>query len=112
MSLHYAHEKLTTTVWSLVESDLPLRERLLNAWASQGERTPAVDGGALFPDLAERIERLRERLTVVHDGEVGDLAATVRAMTDDEVREVVREILELTSQVEQLYWRDIVTNEA
>ncbi len=59
----YAQEKLRATVTSLADSEGALRDRLLNSYMGQGERTPVVDGGRWYPDLADRIKALHARLT-------------------------------------------------
>ena len=103
----YAQEKLRATVTSLADSEGSLRDRLLNAYLSQGERTPVVDGGQWYPDLADRIKSLHERLTsppAVADE--GPIAASVAALPAEEVRDVVREILDLESCVNDLYWHE------
>ncbi|GEA79921.1 hypothetical protein [Cellulomonas uda] len=111
MSLGYAYEKLSATVSSLADSEGTLRDRLLNAWTSQGVRTPVVDGGAVFPDLARRLDALHKRMSSVREGSEGWIAATVAAMTEEDARAVVREMLELASIVTELHWRDVVRAE-
>lgn len=103
----YAQEKLRATVTSLADSEGALRDRLFNAYMSQGERTPVVDGGRWYPDLADRIKALHTRLTAAPAvANEGTIAASVAALTDDEVRDVVREILDLESCVNDLYWHE------
>lgn len=103
----YAHEKLRTTVETLAEGDGPLRDRLFSAYMSQGDRTPVVDGSPWFPDLADRIRALHDRLTRTPAvaGE-GTIAASIAALSDQEVRDVVREILDLEAMVDDLYWQE------
>lgn len=101
----YAHEKLRATVSSLAEAEGTLRERLLNAYSSQGFRLLAIDGGKRYPDLHERIKALHDRLTAAPTpGGIGTIEATVAQLSDDDVREVVSEILELEAVVTALYW--------
>lgn len=103
----YAQEKLRATTTSLADSEGALRERLFNAYMSQGMRTPVVDGGQWYPDLADRITALHARLTSTPAvADEGTIAASIAALSDDEVREVVREILDLESCVNDLYWRE------
>ena len=101
----YAREKLRATVISLAESEGALRQRLLDAYTSQGDRTPAVDGGTYAPDLADRIRALHKQLTRIPAvaGE-GTIEATIMAVTDDEIRQVVHEIIDLEALVTDLYW--------
>ena len=101
----YALEKLNATVTSLAEGEGPLRQRLLNAYTSQGDRTPVVDGGTHAPDLADRIRALHKQLTrIPAAADEGTIEATVMAVTDDEIRQVVHEIIDLKALVNDLYW--------
>lgn len=105
--IEYAHEKLRATATTLADTEGSLRDRLLNAYMSQGDRIPVVAGGERAPDLADRIRALHERLTATPSvaGE-GTIAASIDALSDDEVRQIVQEILDLDDMVTSLYWSD------
>jgi hypothetical protein len=90
MTANYAREKFTAGVHMLAEGQEDVRRGLIDAYveASHGRRDKQLP-----PAMAKRIEALHQRMTrVTPKGEEGSIAATVAAMTDEEVVEAVHEI--------------------
>ena len=101
----YTHEKLEATLHVLVEGKGRIKERLEDAYVSQGSRTPALDGGTHDPALAEDIRQWHEDMTSVpaEAGE-GTIAATVERMSEDDAQAMAQRIGELAARVADLYW--------
>lgn len=99
-TLKDAHELLSLVVHILATGDALRRERLLNAWQSQGYN--------LSPE--HFTDELRPTFNVVRgffdtrDGADGRIAASVAALTDHEVDLVVRKILDLHAEVTAAYY--------
>ena len=60
---HYALARITATRESLAEGKGRIKERLLDAYLSQGMRIPALDGGDDDPELANEITQFHADMT-------------------------------------------------
>jgi hypothetical protein len=92
LAADYAREKFTAGLFILAEGQGGLRQRLVDAYVDQVHHTRPEK--QLPPAVSQRIEALRRRMTsVAQKGEEGSIAATVAAMTDDDVVGAVHEIV-------------------
>lgn len=103
-----ASEKLMAALRILAVSTAPIGERVLAACnelhALAGQRH------APDPQLATRFAALWANVTSqAPRGKEGALAATIRALSDDELREVAREIHDLAIETERRHWADEFT---
>ena len=88
----YTYAKLSDSVGILVTHQGSLRERIVFAFAPFITITPQS-----FPDeLGKKYDDLVQRANAVQaEGDEGNIAATVREMSDDEVASLAREIRDL-----------------
>lgn len=102
---NYALEKLTATVESLAEGEGTLRERLFDAYLSQGMRLEEIDGGTRLSDLRERWASLRTLLTdSAPDQGEGTIHSSIQALSEEQVRQAVAEIIAVFHNITELYW--------
>jgi hypothetical protein len=95
--LNYAHEKYSRAVSIMATSDGSLRDRLYDAYLSQAMNAhpprPGL-GPPMSEELAEEIVALHQRLTAeAAVADEGRLLATIRSLSDDEVREAAEELV-------------------
>jgi hypothetical protein len=100
-ALGYTHEKYSTARELLALSEGDLRERLLDAYRSQAHS--AADPGRSVPvAIAERIRALHSTMTATPaEADEGSLAASVMAMTDDEVRDAAKALLDIAGWLDR-----------
>lgn len=105
--LSYAHEKYSVAVNIMATSDKTLRERLYDAFVSSAHLAYTEHGGlgpAADPETQERLKSFHQRMTSTPAvGDEGTIAATINAMTDEEVQDAARELVEVASVVEWAY---------
>jgi len=96
----YTYAKLSDSIRILVTHPGILRERIIHALGPFITISPQS-----FPDeLVQKFEDLIKRANAVKaEGDEGNIAATVREMSDDDVASLAREIHEL-----EYYMRDVV----
>jgi hypothetical protein len=101
MAANYAREKFTAGLHILAEGQGDRRQRLVDAYVEQvGHAEPDKQ---LPPAMAKHIEALHVRMTsVAQKGEEGSVAATVAAMSDEEVGAAVEEILSIALKLQTL----------
>ena len=88
-TLSYPFEKCMLAAESLATSDAPLRGRLENAYISSLIRLSAPDIRKQMPAEARApFDELEKRLEAVDDPELGSVHASLRAASDEEVREI------------------------
>jgi hypothetical protein len=93
MASNYAREKFTAGL-NILAGEGPVRQRLLDAYTEQVHH--ARSDKQVPPPMSKRIEALNQRMTrVAPKGEEGSIAATVAAMTDDEVVAAAHEIVRI-----------------
>ena len=94
-SEEYMRDKFRHAVDGMASSAADLRSRLMDAFgAVLFEADDFHDG-----DLGARYQELRKRLSSAPDpgGHDGTLTATIRGMSDQDVREAAQELVEITS---------------
>lgn len=101
--LNYAHEKYASSVRTLALLDSNLRARLIAAYTGGASLVGYPKDGLgppLDEDLAERISNLHARLTERSDDDQGAIAATINAMTDDDIHSAAEELLEIAGELD------------
>jgi hypothetical protein len=105
--LHYAHEKYSAARDTLAEGAGSPRERLADAYLSQGSRASPLRRGLgpeISDELSTRIETFDERMTsVAPEGDEGSIVATINSMTVDDVQEAMRELVAIASALDWEY---------
>jgi hypothetical protein len=99
---NYAHEKFATAVRILALNRGELRDRVLDAYRSSAASAwPPQEGlGDPVPDdVLQQIATLHERMTVI-EGPEGSIAASIAAMSNDEVRQAAEEILAIFHELD------------
>ena len=93
----YADEKLTAAVHTLATGDYALRQRLEHAWIGALVR---LDADRHFPEgeIRDRWRELRSMVEIVSAEEAageGTLVASLRRLSDDDLRRMAERIVEL-----------------
>lgn len=107
--LHYAHEKFATARYQLAIGDGTLRERFLRAYLDQAHHALPLRSG-LGPPISQELaddlnsfgDDMSRRSAVAGEGTI---AATVAALTDDELHDAVARFLALASDLDREYYR-------
>lgn len=107
--LHYAREKFATARYQLAIGDGTLRERFLRAYLDQAHHALPLRSG-LGPPISQELaddlngfgDDMSQRSAVAGEGTV---AATVAALTDDELHDAVARFLALASDLDREYYR-------
>ena len=99
---NYTLEKYRTAVYTLAGRG-PLRDRLIDAYASSATRAYPPKSGMGPPvdsELLDQIQNLHMRLNAVDAvGDEGTISSTINAMTDEELDQVAEEIVSITFQL-------------
>jgi hypothetical protein len=97
-SVRFAHEKYTAAVVGLATGAWPLRERVVDNYASQAYHAyPLEDEGVELSALQDRIRLLHRRMT-----EHGTVADSVAALTDQDVHDAAVEILSIAVELDRM----------
>lgn len=97
--LGYAWEQLFGAVSSLASSDLPLRERLLDAIGSRVHRVfPSTSNDRLPAEIAEQLRKLEYSVTKHQT-----YKESIEQMEEREVEQAIDEIVSLFSKVARAY---------
>ena len=106
--VNYAHEKYAAARDTLAEGSATLRERLMDAYASQATRAVPLQHG-LGPEISDELslqidafDRLMTAEAAL--GSEGTIAATVNSMDDEDVRSAVSELLAIASALDREYY--------
>jgi hypothetical protein len=107
----YAHEKYAAARDILAEGELSLRDRLLDAYLSQAHRVAPLRiglGPEISDDLAARLDAFHSLMTATPAvADEGTITATVRAMTEEEVRSAVRELLTIAAYLDAEFYESM-----
>jgi hypothetical protein len=102
MSLEYAMEKFFTAVYTAAVSELPLQQRLRDAYAYN---IIHVDQGDVPDEVWTRLERFRH--AVSHRpalGNEGTITATTSQLTSDEARTLLTEMVGIYERIAEAYY--------
>ncbi len=98
-SVRLAHEKYTAAVMGLATGGWPLRERVVDNYASHAYHAyPLDDDGVELSVLQDRIRSLHRRMT-----QHGTVADSVAALSDQDVHDAAVEILSIAVELDRMY---------
>jgi hypothetical protein len=102
--LNYAHEKFGAAIRLLALDDQRLRGRLVKACAEALHFNPDAEhaGPEMDEALADLLRDFRERITSI-SGPEGAVTATISSLTDEEVSEVARTLLDLEYRLDEAW---------
>lgn len=108
--IHHAEEKYTTALRILATAQGSPRERLLLAYRDSATQAhPPLPGmGPEVPaGVSERIERFHGRMTSAPAvADEGTIAATVYAMSDEEIQAAAEELVDIALALRQDLWEN------